>query len=42
LMLKGGTLQPAQYPAFRNFLGRLDAALRQRIDAQPLQTASLD
>jgi len=43
LILKGGTLQPAQYPAFRDFLGRLDAALRQRIDAQPLpQTAALD
>jgi hypothetical protein len=43
LMLKGGTLQPEQYPAFRDFLGRLDAALRQRIDAQPLtQTAALN
>ena len=43
LVLKGGTLQPEQYPAFRDFLGRLDAALRQRIDAQPLtQTAALN
>jgi Flp pilus assembly protein TadD/transglutaminase-like putative cysteine protease len=43
LTLKGGTLQPAQYPAFREFLGRLDAALRQRIDARPsTQTAALD
>ena len=43
LILKGGTLQPEQYPAFRDFLGRLDAALRQRIDTQPLtQTAALN
>jgi hypothetical protein len=43
LTLKGGTLQPAQYPAFRDFLGRLDAALRQRVVARPYtQTAELD
>jgi tetratricopeptide (TPR) repeat protein len=43
LTLRGGTLQPAQYPAFREFLGRLDASLRRRVEARPfMQTAALD
>jgi len=41
LTLNGGVLQPADYAAFRAFLGRLDDALRRRVEATPLaQTAA--
>jgi hypothetical protein len=41
LTLNGGLLQPADYTAFRAFLGRLDAALQRRVEAVPAtQTAS--
>ena len=38
--LNGGVLQPGDYAAFRAFLGRLDDALHQRVEAAPLQTAA--
>ena len=41
LTLNGGVLQPVDYAAFRAFLGRLDDALRRRVEATPLaQTAA--
>jgi hypothetical protein len=41
LTLNGGLLQPKEYGAFRSFLGRLDEALRRRVEAAPAtQTAS--
>ncbi len=40
LTLNGGLLKPMDYPAFRAFLGRLDAALLRKVTAAPgLQTA---
>ncbi len=35
LTLNGGMLQPAEYAAFRAFLGRLDDALHRRVEAGP-------
>jgi tetratricopeptide (TPR) repeat protein len=41
LTLNGGLLQPSDYAAFRSFLGRLDDALRRRVEATPVaQTAA--
>jgi hypothetical protein len=41
LTLNGGLLLPAEYGAFRGFLGRLDEALHRRVEAGPApQTAS--
>ncbi|HYY53419.1 MAG TPA: DUF3857 domain-containing protein, partial [Myxococcales bacterium] len=41
LTLNGGVLQPAEYPRFRAFLGRLDDALQRRVEATPpAQTAA--
>jgi len=41
LTLNGGLLQPQDYAAFRAFLGRLDEALRRRVEAGPTtQTAA--
>lgn len=41
LTLNGGLLPPAEYGAFRAFLGRLDEALHRRVEAAPAtQTAS--
>jgi tetratricopeptide (TPR) repeat protein len=43
LTLNGGVLQPADYAAFRAFLGRLDAALQRRVEAAPAtRTASVE
>jgi Flp pilus assembly protein TadD len=43
LTLNGGMLQPADYAAFRAFLGRLDAALQRRVEAAPpARTASAE
>ena len=40
LTLNGGLLKPMDYPAFRAFLGRLDAALLRKVAATPgVQTA---
>ena len=39
LELAGGQLKPAEYPAFRAFLGRLDAALLRKVEAAPPTTA---
>jgi transglutaminase-like putative cysteine protease len=42
LTLNGGLLKPMDYPAFRAFLGRLDAALLRKVAAVPaVQTALL-
>ena len=35
LSLNGGLLKPMDYPAFRAFLGRLDAALLRKVVAAP-------
>ena len=41
LELAGGQLKAADYPAFRAFLGRLDAAIARKIDAaKPARTAA--
>ena len=40
LELKGGTVSPQDYSAFRAFLGRLDRVLSRKVEATPLaQTA---
>ena len=41
LELKGGTVAPQEYAAFRSFLGRLDRALLRKVEAAPpAQTAA--
>jgi hypothetical protein len=42
LTLNGGLLLPADYAAFRAFLGRLDEAVQRRVEALPAQTAARD
>ena len=40
LELKGGTVSPQEYGAFRAFLGHLDRALSRKVEATPpAQTA---
>ena len=40
LELKGGTVAPPDYAAFRSFLGRLDRVLLRKVEvAPPAQTA---
>ncbi len=38
--LRGGRLQPAEYPAFRSFLLRLDSALQRQVEALPRPTTA--
>jgi transglutaminase-like putative cysteine protease len=38
--LRGGLLQPAEYPAFRAFLSRLDSALQRQVEAAPRTTTA--
>ena len=41
VQIRGGSLQPSGYQAFRAFLGRLDAALQRQVEAAP-QTTTAD
>ena len=40
VQIRGGSLQPAGYQAFRAFLGRLDAALQRQVEAAPMTTTA--
>jgi tetratricopeptide (TPR) repeat protein len=42
VQLRGGSIQPKDYPAFRAFLSRLDAALQRQVEAAPARAAKVE